>query len=270
MTSAGATCSWITYPKRNPQARVRLFCFPYAGGATLPYRGWADKLPTDVEICPVMIPGRGSRLTEPAFTRLLPLVRAIAEAMLSHLNRPFALFGHSMGATIAFELARYLRRSFGCVPSHLFVSGCRAPQLPRKNPPIHNLPESEFIAELRRLNGTTDEVLENSELIRLVIPTLRADFEVCSTYEYRAEAPLDCPISAYGGMQDPDVGRADLEAWSEQTTESVSVRMLPGDHFFINAPNSRLLQILPSELYRSAEGDGHDSRAPRTSYHLRD
>ena len=258
MTSAGATSSWITYPKRNPQASVRLFCFPYAGGAILPYCGWADKLPTYVEVCPVMIPGRASRLTEPAFTRLLPLVSAIAEAMLSHLNRPFAFFGHSMGATIAFELARHLRGEYGCVPLHLFVSGCRAPQLPRKTTPIYNLPESEFIAELRRLNGTSDEVLENPELIRLLIPTLRADFEVCGTYEYQAESPLDCPISTYGGLQDPDIGRTDLEAWSEQTTESVSVRMLPGGHFYINAPNSRLLQILLEDLCRSAEVDTYD------------
>jgi len=213
------------------------------------YRTWSERLPREVEVCPLQLPGRGSRLHEAPFTSMTALVEAMSQAILPHLNKPFALFGHSMGAAIGFELARRLRREGGgrTQPVKLFVSGRRAPQIPY--PPIltYDLPEQDFLEELRRLNGTPLEVLKNPELMELMLPTLRADFSVIQTYTYTAEPPLDCPISVYGGLQDYEVGIEQLEAWREQTTASFSLQMLPGDHFFVNT-SPPLLHSLGKEL----------------------
>jgi medium-chain acyl-[acyl-carrier-protein] hydrolase len=184
------------------------------------------------------------------FNRLLPLVKAISQALLPHLDKPFAFFGHSMGGLVSFELARLLRNQYNLNSVHLFVSGSRAPQVPALRSPIHALPESLFLAELRRLNGTPEAVLENAELMQLLLPTLRADFAVIETYVYATEPPLDCPITAFGGLQDQEVNCNHLEAWRNQTSASFSLQMLPGDHFFLESAQPLLLQALYQELYQ--------------------
>ena len=130
MAGSSVSTRWLACPQLNPQARMRLFCFPYAGGGASIFHRWPGKLPTMVEVCAVLLPGRGNRLTEPPFIQLSPLVQTLTEALLPHLTTPFAFFGHSMGALIGFELARQLRRQQGPSPVHLFVSGREAPQLP--------------------------------------------------------------------------------------------------------------------------------------------
>jgi medium-chain acyl-[acyl-carrier-protein] hydrolase len=211
-------------------------------------------LPADVEVCPVQLPGRGTRLTEPPFTQLSRLVQALAEALFPLLDKPFAFFGHSLGALVSFELARQLRRlhGVGVQPVHLFVSADRAPQIPYRDLPIHSLPEGQFLVELRRLKGTPREALEDEELMQSMLPVLRADFAVYETYVFSTEPPLNCPISTYGGLQDHKVSRGDLEAWRDQTSVSFSLRMFPGDHFFLNTTQPVLLRVLSQEL----RGDG--------------
>jgi len=252
MTTAPALNSWITCRKQSPQTRLRLFCFPYAGGGVSIFRAWSDGLPADVEVCPVQLPGRGTRLMEPPFTRLSPLIQALAQALFPLLDKPFAFFGHSLGALVSFELARQLRRQFAVQPVRLFISADRAPQIPNRDPPVHRLPEGEFLVELRRLNGTPREVLEDEELRQIMLPLLRADFAVYETYGYSTEPPLNCPISAFGGLQDHRVSRGDLEAWRDQTSAAFSLRMFPGDHFFLNTTQPPLLGALSQEL----RGDG--------------
>lgn len=153
-----------------------------------------------------------------------------------------------MGALIAFELARLLRKEYGLSPLQLFVSGRNAPQLPITDSPLYNLPEAEFIEALRRLNGTPHEVLEHEELMQFMLPVLRGDFTVCETYAYSDDAPLDCPITAFGGVEDKDVRRERLESWLMQTNASFLLRMFPGDHFFINTARPSLLLALTREL----------------------
>lgn len=186
------------------------------------------------------------------FTRLSPLVQAIAHALLPHLDKRFAFFGHSMGGLISFELARLLRRDYGLSPVHLFVSGCSAPQIPDSDPPIHALPEPAFLEELFRLNGTPEAVLENAELMQLLLPTLRADFAVLETYVYAPEPPLNCPITAFGGLQDREVSCDCLEAWREQTNATFSLQVFSGDHFFLHSAQPLLLQVLFQELHQLA------------------
>ena len=239
---------WLPHRKCNPGARLRLFCFPYAGGGAVVYRKWSQSLPATVEVCPVELPGRASRLQEPPFTKLLPLVHSLAQAIRAHLDKPFAFFGHSMGGVIGFELARHLRDEYGFGPSHLFVSGCPAPEMVNLDPPTFNLPEPEFFEELRRLNGTPKEVLEHPELMQLMLPLLRADFELTETYVYSSGRPLDCPISAFGGLRDDVVSREQLEAWLHHTSAGFSLRMFPGDHFFLQTAQTHLLRVLSDEL----------------------
>ena len=163
---------WLACSRPNPQARVHLFCFPYAGGRASIFYTWPDRLPTTVEVCAVHLPGRGNRLTEPPFTQLSPLVQTLTEALLPHLTTPFAFFGH----------------------------------------------------------------------------TLRADFAVCETYTYTSDAPIDCSISAFGGLQDHHVSRERLEAWCDQSRASFSLCMFPGNHFFLHTAESLLMKAIAQVL----------------------
>lgn len=248
MATARTIHSWVTSPQPNPQACLRLFCFPYAGGSSVIFRTWSHSLPTTVELCPIELPGRGTQMKLPAFTQLQPLVQALAPVLLPHLNKPFAFFGHSMGALVCFELARLLRKEYGIVPIHLFVSARLAPQIPNLKPPVHVLPDFEFKEELRRLNGTPEAVLQNAELMELLVPILRADFAVLETYVYSAETPLNCPITAYGGLEDQEVSYDELEAWQNQTNAVFSLEMFTGNHFFLHSGQSLLLQSLAQKI----------------------
>ncbi len=246
---------WFSCARPDPQAAVRLFCFPYAGGGASIYRGWENYLPVGVEVWPVQPPGRGSRFKESAFATMDSLVTAAATAIKPFLDLPITLFGHSVGALASFELAHLLADEFGVNVSHLFVSGARGPQLPRNLHRIHDLPEDEFITELKALNGTPPEVLENPELMRMISATLRADFAIADTYSSSDRPPLSCPITVFGGLEDNLVSREDLEAWQIHTTNSFDLWQLPGDHFFIHSADSLILQILSREIKRLIKRD---------------
>ncbi|BAZ70381.1 MAG: thioesterase II family protein [Pelatocladus maniniholoensis HA4357-MV3] len=240
--------SWFVCPKPNPEAKIRLFCFPYAGGSANIFRGWSNHLLPTVEICAIELPGRGMRIKLPSFTQLEPLVTELASVFKPNLNKPFAFFGHSMGGLVSFELARLLRKQYGVKPSHLFVSARSAPQIVDTKPPIHSLPDAEFIEELRHLNGTPEALLENDELMQLFMPILRADFAVLETYIYTQQTPLDCPITAFGGLQDQEVSYDQIKAWQEQTSASFSLHMLSGNHFFLHSCQSFLLEIIYQKI----------------------
>jgi medium-chain acyl-[acyl-carrier-protein] hydrolase len=215
------------------------------------FRKWADSLPASIELCPVRLPGREGRARESAYNHLPSLVEAISEGLKPYLDKPFAFFGHSMGAIISYQLTHRVRSEHGLEPAHLFVSGRRAPQVCDNNPPTYKLPDKEFIEDLHRLNGTPREVLENHELMQMMIPLLRADFEICQTYQHIPLPSLRCPITAFGGLQDHDVSRDNLEAWREHTTGTFTLRMLPGDHFFLNSSSALLLRTLATVLHQS-------------------
>jgi medium-chain acyl-[acyl-carrier-protein] hydrolase len=242
---------WIIRHRDEPGAAVRLFCFSHAGGGAAVFRSWPADVPPAVEVWGVQLPGRESRIGEPPYRRMVPLTAALVAALGPHLDKPFAFFGHSMGALVAFELARELRRASLPQPARLFLAAFRAPQMPSPNVKIHHWPDEVLKVVLQR-DGTPGEVLRNDELMRALLPTLRADFEVCDTYQYTPEEPLDCPFSVFGGLDDVRVRASDLPGWRIHSRSGCSVSMLPGTHFFLHSARQRLLAEIQSDL----ENDG--------------
>ena len=239
---------WLAWPAGDASVRLRLFCFPYAGGAGTVFRPWRNQLPPGVDVCGIQLPGRGARIYERHYRRISVLVPAIADAIFPLCDRPFAFFGHSLGALIGYEVARYLRREAGREPALLIASGRRAPQIPNDEAPIYALPHDAFIDELRRFNGTPEEVLRDEELMEMLLPTLRADFELCDTYQFGPGEPLTAPITVYGGADDEDDTRDKLEGWQSATSGPFRLRMFPGGHFFLHTAESLLVRTLSADL----------------------
>lgn len=225
--------SWFEPLSRISKPSFRLFCFPYAGGNANSFRQWRRHFPQELDLCLAHLPGRGTRVNEPTFRRLPELIGVLAEQIEPYIHDQFAFYGHSLGALVSFELARELLRRYDRGPRHLFLSGSRAPQRRDDDRQTYDLPHDEFIAHLRELNGTPEELLNNPEMLELFMPTLRADFELNETYEYRSGPPLPCPLNTYGGLQDTSVTVEDLRAWQSQTMATCDLKMFEGDHFFI-------------------------------------
>lgn len=258
------TNAWVPSAGSNRSAHFRLFCFPHAGGGASAFGGWPRWLPARVEVVSVQLPGREERLRAPNFSQLDLLLSALTNALQPYLDLPFAFFGHSLGGWLAFYLARKFRRDGLRQPVHMFVSGCRAPQLESKYPPIHALSSSLFLQELQQRYNSIPAIIWNEpEILRVLLPVLRADFVLFETIQYHHEAPLDCPISAYGGQGDATISEAEILAWRSQTEASFSVEMIPGDHFFLKSNAPALLYRLCSEIrpyLDQATLTGHDGQ----------
>lgn len=241
----------------RPSPRLRLLCVPYAGAGAAAFRAFPQALPSWLEVWAIRLPGRETRLSEVPLTDLTAVVHALLEEFTRDgpfappagtTPVPYAIFGHSMGALVCFELARALRRYGLYPPVHLFVSGRRAPHIPDDLPAIHRLAPPEFLTEVRRLGGIPDEVLAEPGLIDLIAPALRADFAVCETYRHAAEPPLPYGISAFGGRGDPTTTPQRLAAWSVETTGPFTMRLYPGDHFFVHAHHRTILAEICRDL----------------------
>lgn len=231
--------------------RLRVFCLPYAGGSSILYETWRRRAPAQLEICPVELPGRGRRLRERALTSIDELAADVTSTIAGRARPPFALFGHSLGATIAFESARLLR-SHGCEPDALVVSAQRAPHLPAPSAPIHGLDDEAFLDEILELGGTDAELLEHGEMLTLFLPVLRADFIAAETYHFEPGAPLRCPIHAFGGSGDREIPPVLVRGWSMQTEGGFHLRMLPGGHFYIHDFGDELMAAIAAIPTRSA------------------
>ena len=218
----------------SDQATLRLVCLPYAGGGSAVFHRWRSALPPDVDLLPLCLPGHDGRLAEAPRTSLCTLARELADDLLPALDRPYVLVGHSLGAWIAFELARELRCRNCLCPELLVVAAARPPHTDLPPSPLHLLPDALFLAALeQRYDGIPSAILDNAELLRLLLPILRADIEMVETYRHRAEPPLDIDILVLGGIEAPAISVAQLSEWRQHTTKTCSIRQFPGRHFFL-------------------------------------
>jgi medium-chain acyl-[acyl-carrier-protein] hydrolase len=232
-------------PRNNPL--LRLFCFPYAGAGASIYRLWPNHLSENIEVVAIHPPGRAHRLREPSRTRIEAMVESALCILEPLTDRPFAVFGHSLGAVVAGEFARALQTQ-GRPPAHLFVSSRPAPRGPEQQ--LHQLPHDDFIAAVNaRYQGIPKEILAHPEVLELLLPSLRADIEALETFRLGVDRPkIACPTTVYGGEFDQTVSRADLEWWNEETAEPCRIRVFPGDHFYLNGEMGPMLADLSKAL----------------------
>lgn len=249
-TSALAAVEWLAFHVPQPTAWARLFCLPHAGGSASLFRTWQAELGQDVEVCPVQLPGRENRLREPPLRELPAVVDFLVEVVTRHGDKPFALFGHSMGALLAYELTRALRERGLPTPLHLFVASYRAPQTLRAHPPTaitHDIDASEArrMGEAISVSGDMAE-----ELLKLIRTTLLADTAVCEGYAWKPGPALACPLSAFRGFDDY-VPEDATEAWRQLTSGAFSTQTFLGDHFFLRQTPRGLLQNIRRSLAKS-------------------
>lgn len=235
--------SWFTNFNLNSDAPVRLFAFPFAGGGSAVFRQWPSML-TGVEVMAAKLPGRESRVREPAFRNMGDLVEALVPEIAPLLTKRYYFFGHSLGALVSFELARTLVKLGHPGPSKLFVSAFRSPDNPPTCRVLHGLPDSEFVAELQAYGGLPAQVLEREEILELLMPTLRADFSVFETHRFEPGPPVPFPIHAFCGSDDPVVSREEMLGWKHKTGSSFSLSAISGDHFFLMSAQRQLLAEL--------------------------
>lgn len=243
--------NWFATFRPVVHPRLRLFCFPYAGGNVTTFRDWPAGLSPDIELRAVQLPGRGGRFREPLLTTMPPLVQALAD--IFPLDAPYALLGCSLGATVAFELGRELERRYASRPEHLFALACIAPHLRPEHPPFHTLPNDQLLARLSQLNGIPQEILAHQEMLELLLPILRADLTLYESYQYQYHFhfQLDCNLTAISGRNDPLVSPQALAAWQIHTNNSFNQHLLPGDHFFIHPSRTALLTLINNSLANS-------------------
>ena len=238
---------WIVRRPRERPADWRLICLPHAGSGAAAFAAWFAAAPPDCEVVIARLPGRENRLAEPVPDSIAAVIDGLLPAVEPLLDRPYVVFGYSMGALMAFELTRRLVRDGQRLPVLLAVGGHEAPHLPRWQPPIHQLPRQEFIASLRELGGTPDVVFETPELLDLLIPTLRADLRLVETYGHDAIGPLPVPIATYVGAGDDTLASAGLAAWDELSTAATMHHSFAGGHFFLSTSGRELLSAIVSD-----------------------
>ena len=243
------TTPWIVGGRMNPDARCRLFCVPHSGSGASQFSSWKNFLPPSLDICPIQLPGRENRLREAPFTQICPIAENLARELEPYLDRPYILYGYSLGALVAFELARQLRRQNADPPVSLYALARPAPHLAQTKHPLRQLPDDIFVAELtRRYNGMSPLILQDQELMQLLLPTLRADFTAVETYVYQEDPPLDCPIHAFGGNLDATTTEDELRAWRLHTNRSFELKIFQGDHFFIRTNQQSLFKSISAQI----------------------
>lgn len=245
--SSRAKNSWLVVPRPNPHADTRMFCLPYAGGGASIFRQWPEALAENIELVAIQLPGREERYSEPCIDRLDQMVDACVKAIIPVLDKPYVLFGHSMGARIAYEIAKRLPH-YDSEPLALIVSGARAPHIPSTNP-VYHLADELLIEEIRKKNGTPDEILRDRELMQLLLPRLRADYMLADTAPLESgDIKLNHDIVALGGLSDPDVETEKLSGWAGYTAKDFTMHMFEGDHFFIQSSQRLVLPIIDFNL----------------------
>jgi medium-chain acyl-[acyl-carrier-protein] hydrolase len=237
---------WFSLEK--PGATTRVFCFPFSGGTGATYRDWKAKAPAHLEVVPVNLPGREKRFSEQPFHDLDCLIDELLKVLTPHLDKPYAFYGHSMGALIIFELTRQIRVRGLPLPVYLFPAGYRSPEKPNPKRDIHNLADEAFVEELRGYDGTPESFFDHEALVQMMLPMLKADFAVHETYRCYQAAPLPVPIMAFFGRQDTIAKESEMAGWAAHTSAEFDLYGLPGEHFFLNACRPLLMRKIVAAL----------------------
>lgn len=243
--------SWVTRPAPRPNATKRLFCLPFAGGGASAYRQWATALGPTIEVCPIQLPGRENRLLETAHDNHQSLLAALLPALTPLLDKPFALYGHSMGALLAFEIARSLERAHVHTgPERIFLGAHRAAHLPMQRLPMADLSQEELLKKLSEYGGFSEEVLNSPELIELVLPAVRADIRLCDTYRFEQGPLLNCPIDVIAGAFDQQTLVKSTHPWELHTKGQTEFHIIDGGHFFLNTHRDQVLEIVRTKMLK--------------------
>lgn len=247
MDSAVAA-DWLVCPSPDEGAGMRLICFPHAGGGPSFYSGWFDSFGSGIEVWAICLPGRENRIAEAPLDSLPQLIDRLADALQRFCDKPVAFFGHSLGALLAFELTRELRRRGVREPRHLFVSSYRAPHLPRSGEYGGRMSDDALIQRVERLNGARSGLRQSDELRRLFLPALRADFQLSDLYRHEPDRVIGCPITAFGGIDDSAVPSDQLRGWREHTSSYFQLRLFPGGHFYLRSVEAEMKETIGREL----------------------
>lgn len=249
ITDRSAQNKWLTDYMQPTHNKLRLFAFPYSGAGTVIYHSWAQYFNQhEIDLIGIQLPGREKRFSEEAITNLPYLVEELLEIIHPLTDVPFAFFGHSMGGLVAFELSRSLRNNAALLPQHLFISGFRSPDMPNPNQELHQLNNIMLLKKVAEYGGTPIAILENSELMALLLPIIRADFKLFETYQYYEDTPLNCPITTFSGKMDSIVKPDYMKNWARQTSARLEHVTYEGKHFFINENKSSIINKIVSQL----------------------
>jgi medium-chain acyl-[acyl-carrier-protein] hydrolase len=234
---------------------VRLFCLPHAGSGSAGFYRWKRESPSGMAVCPVMLPGREARLAETALKSVDEIVSALMTELRDEMAQPYAIFGHSMSALIAFEWARAAEREGLRGPEVLFVSGREAPLRELGHRELHKLGDESMLRALEaKYGGDANEVLADTEMREVFVPIVRADLTVVETYKFVAGEKLECAVRAFAGASDKSVGEEGLKAWGDVTSGSFEARRFSGDHFFhLGEARGELLETIAAELKASSK-----------------
>lgn len=250
--------NWYFTPNKGQSRPLRLFCFPYACGSAQIFRGWADHVPDYVELAAIQLPGRGSRLAEKPFADMSLAADIISAQIAETKPLNYAIFGHSMGALLAYEVTRRLETQYARAPLGLIVAGYKAPTVLRLGAKLHQGSDAEFIAKIRQLGATPEPILDDPEMMELLLPTFRADFAMAENYPFGTiMPPLLTPVIAFAGDMDSEASIQEVAAWRDTTQEVFELQIMQGGHFFIRDMEAEFLGALSKVLVRLADGHLH-------------
>lgn len=224
---------WFLVSRPKKEAEYRLFCFPYAGGSATVYNAWNDLLPDHVELVAIQPPGRANRWNEKLHTSVKEMVDDLISAIPAWLDRPYMIYGHSLGSAVAFETLHALEQRKLRLPLRFFAGARRAPHCPPRIPPIHDYPLEEFKSEVKKLNGTPDSILENPDIMEIFVPVLRTDLKAAYAYHRAPSSKINCEVSIFGGAGDDKVVQEDLIGWQEHFSTTMDMHIFDGGHFFL-------------------------------------
>lgn len=230
---------------------MRLACFAHAGSSTAQFAAWRRLVPDWIALAPIELPGRGARSGEAPIASMPELVERLLPELLELDDRPLALFGHSLGAKVGFELARRLAER-GRAPAHLFVAASPADRYPARGRGLHLRPRDELVAELKRIGAAPERVLDDARLVNLLLPVLRADLQLAVEYQAAPGAPLDCPLTAFAGTRDPDIAVDDVAGWSRHTRGPFRLQPLDAGHHLVRERSTELVGELTRALAEEA------------------